>query len=108
MLFNTSLPIAFESSKSKFSLSSEDSAAMTMETSIGQGKTMVSPLHMLLVTSAICNDGVLMKPYLVDHTENVDGVVVSSNSQSQYSALLSQNESDMLESLMSAAVSYGT
>ena len=39
---------------------------------------------------------------------DVDGVVVSSNSQSQYSALLSQNESDMLESLMSAAVSYGT
>ena len=108
MLFNTSLPIAFESSKSKFSLSADDSAAMTMETCIGQGKTMVSPLHMLLVTSAICNDGVLMRPYMVDHTENIDGIVVDSNEPSKYSTLLTQEESDMLEGLMSAAVSYGT
>ena len=31
-----------------------------METSIGQGKTLVTPLHMALITSAIANDGVLM------------------------------------------------
>ena len=35
-------------------------------TAIGQGKTLVTPLHMALVVSAIANDGVLMKPYLID------------------------------------------
>ena len=35
-----------------------------METGIGQGKTLVSPLHMMLVASAIDNDGTLMTPYM--------------------------------------------
>ncbi len=50
-----------------------------METGIGQGKTLVSPLHMLLVTSAVANKGMVMKPYLTDHIENAAGDTISSS-----------------------------
>ena len=56
MLFNQNLPIAFESGKSSFSLNKNDSNAMAMETGIGQGKTLVSPLHMALIASAVEKD----------------------------------------------------
>lgn len=32
----------------------------------GQGTVQVTPLHMAMIASAVANDGVLMKPYLVD------------------------------------------
>ena len=60
MLFNTALPTDFESSKSSFVLEPGDSDSAVMETSIGQGKTLVTPFHMALIASAIANDGVLM------------------------------------------------
>ena len=66
MLFNTALPTDFESSKSSFVLEPGDSDSAVMETSIGQGKTLVTPFHMALIASAIANDGVLMKPYVID------------------------------------------
>jgi peptidoglycan glycosyltransferase len=47
-----------------------------MQAAIGQGTTQITPLHLNMITSAIANGGVLMKPYLVDHVENVDGTIV--------------------------------
>ncbi len=108
MLFNKNLPIEFESKSSKFSLDNNASTSLTMETCIGQGKTLVSPLHMCMVSAAICNDGELMKPYLVDHTENSNGVVINQNSPEKYSNLISQDEADLLETLMQATVTDGT
>jgi peptidoglycan glycosyltransferase len=108
LLFNKDLPIAFESSKSRFSLAEGDSASMVMETGIGQGKTLVSPLHMLLLVSAIDNDGVLMTPYLVDHTENPAGISVSETAQKEYGSLMTADEAGLLQQYMRAVVTDGT
>lgn len=108
LLFNKDLPIAFESSKSKFALKSSDSAALTMQTCIGQGNTMVSPLHMAMVAGSICNKGVLMTPYLVDHTQNANGVIVSENEPVVNRTLMSKKEAKVLESFMEAVVTEGT
>ncbi len=108
LLFNQELPISFPSSKSQFALTETDDVAMVMETSIGQGKTLVSPLHMCLVASAIANEGVLMKPYLVDHTENVDGVEVIAYSPEEYKKLFTKAECDFLNPLLDAVVRNGT
>ncbi len=108
LLFRRELPIALESGVSSISISSGNSNSMIMETGIGQGKTLVSPLHMLLVTSAIANDGVLMTPYLADHVENYKGVLVESNQPKEYGALLSKDEAALLQDYMRAAVEEGT
>lgn len=108
LLFNKNLPIAFESSRSSFSLSKKDSNAMVMETGIGQGKTLVSPLHMLLTASAIDNDGILMTPYLVDHTQNASGVEVSTNEPKGYTKLMTEPEAHFLQEYMRSVVTSGT
>ena len=76
LMFDKTLPGNFETSKSQFKLTDESPESMKMQTAIGQGETLVTPLHMLLITSAIANDGILMKPYVVDHTENENGIEV--------------------------------
>lgn len=108
LLFNQDLPVAFESAQSKFSLKSSDVDALTMQTAIGQGNTTVSPLHMAMVAGSICNKGILMTPYLVDHIENADGVVVRENEPTENSTLMSTKEAKVLEAFMEAVVTEGT
>lgn len=108
MLFNQDLPIAFESGRSSFHLSDTDTSALVMETGIGQGKTMVSPLHMLLVASAIANDGVLMRPYLTERTQNASGIEVSANEPTEYGELMSGKEAALLQEYMRSVVTDGT
>ncbi len=108
LLFNHNLPIAFESGVSSFTISDNDSSSLIMETGIGQGKTLVSPLHMALITSAIANEGVMMTPYLIDHTENYEGIIVDSNKPKEYKTLFTKDEADFLQEYMKAVVEEGT
>lgn len=108
LLFNQPLPINFEYNKSKASFKENDSAFMKMETAIGQGETVVSPLHMLLVASAIDHDGILMKPYLIDHTENYNGITVTKTYKQKYGRLMTAQEAELLASFMGTTVTEGT
>lgn len=108
LLFNQNLPISFESGVSSLQISDDDSAAFCMETGIGQGKTLVSPLHMLLVTSAIANDGTLMRPYFIERIENYNGELVEKTEQKEYKSLLSEEDARFLQEYMQEVVENGT
>ena len=108
MLFNMSLPIAFPSGKSSFRLTGEDGEALLMETAIGQGLTLVSPLHMALVAAAIDNAGVLMRPYLTDRTESASGALVDQNEPKEYRTLMAADEAEFLREYLRAVVTDGT
>ena len=79
-----------------------------MMTAIGQGETQVSPYHMAMIVSAIANGGTLMKPYMIDHVENVGGQTVKKFLPSAYGTLMSANDAQFLTHLMSQVVEIGT
>ena len=79
-----------------------------METGIGQGKTLVSPLHMAMIASAIDNDGILMRPYLVSLVQNDSGVQVTGNTPQEYGRLMTEKETALLQKYMRAVVTEGT
>lgn len=109
LLFNTDLPLKISNSKqSSFSVSHEDTNARTMQTAIGQGKTLVTPMHMALIASAVCNDGNLNKPYIVEKVENVNGIEIESFSPESYGSIMSAEEANQLEELMRYVVMSGT
>ena len=58
--------------------------------------------------SLICNDGNLMRPYLVDHTENASGALVEQNKPASYKQIMSKDQAAFLQNLMAAVVSDGT
>lgn len=108
LLFNSQLPCDFAYSKSSFVLAPGDSKWDIMQSSIGQGKTLVSPYHLALVMCAIANDGILMKPYAVDKITNANGVEVSANKPQEYARLLTQKKAARLQQYLKATVTQGT
>jgi len=109
MLFSQDLPIDFVYSKSAVEISEELNVNEMMQTSIGQGKTQITPIHLNMITSAIANDGVLMSPYLVDHVESADGEIVKSfKPQTYQDKLMSTEEAQILQQMMEAVVEEGT
>lgn len=76
LLFNKKLPSVMDYTKSSFVLDAKSGSAEIMMTAMGQGKTMVSPYHMALITETIANGGTLMQPYYVDKVTNYTGTEV--------------------------------
>ncbi len=107
-LFNDSLPTSLQHSSSSFSLSSSASYGEIMQTAIGQGETLVTPLHMALITSTVANGGIMMRPYLLDYIEASDGTLVSKNSAVKYKRLMTTEEASVLNEYMEETVISGT
>lgn len=108
LLFGEKLPLTLTYSKSSVQVSESMGDAEMMQTSIGQGKTQITPVHLNMITSAIANGGVLMKPYVIDHVENDTGSVVKTFKPSEYKRLMSEEEADKLTELLTAVVEEGT
>lgn len=108
LLFNKKLPLEFAYHTSKFSLEKKSTVPLTMQTSIGQGNTLVSPMHMAMITCAIANGGVVMKPNLIDGVNNFQGERVSRNTPEVYKQILTDNEANILTELMKRVVESGT
>lgn len=109
LLFDAELPLAFPYSKSSFRLKASDPEALHMMTAIGQGDTLVTPMHMAMLLSAVVNDGVLMTPRFLDRTESYTGaMVVERYPIVEYGALMTAQEAEILQSYLRAVVEEGT
>ena len=108
LMFNSELPVDFPYKKSKFVLNNKSGTFETMQTVIGQGKTLVSPLHLAMIASTIANSGTLMKPYLIDEVQNYTGKTVKKYSPVKVKQLFSKGETETLKEFMEGVVTYGT
>lgn len=108
LLFNSKLPIDLPYNKSKFTLEKNDADELTMQTAIGQGNTLVTPMHMAMIVSAIANDGELMKPQFVEKIESYTGSTVKTYAPKSVDQLMTKEEAQILEGLMRGVVSEGT
>ena len=79
-----------------------------MQTAIGQGNTLITPLHNAMIVSTVANAGIMMKPYVVDHIENADGGMVKRYSPQIYSKPMTPGESEFISEMMRLVVTDGT
>lgn len=107
-LFNTELPVSIACKQSSFVIDDTSKDKDMPQTAIGQGKTMITPIHNAMITAAIANGGILMKPYLIDRRENAYSEVLSKTVPSEYGTLMSQKEAAQLTEYMRAVVEEGT
>ena len=108
LLFNQKLPTDLPTVKSSFSLSDSDSEWKIGATSIGQGDTVMTPLHAAMLAAAIANDGELMKPYLIDNVTSADGNEIKQNTPESAGTLMTSSEAALLQEMMEAVVNEGT
>ena len=71
-----------------------------MQVAIGQGRTEVSPLHMNMITMAVANKGVLMRPYLIEDVCTAEGKTLRQYSPTEQGTLLDEETADYLRRLM--------
>lgn len=108
LLFNQELPIPLAYSKTSVELHADSSDEDVIQTSIGQGKTQITPMQLNLITAAIANSGSLMQPYLIERVESADGKILEENTPKTWRQLLTAEESGLLTSLMEDVVKEGT
>ena len=108
LMFNQELPVSIVYSKSSAQYTKDMTTDVIMQLSIGQGTTAVSPMHINLITNAVANGGMLMKPYLVQEIKCDDGTVVKSFSPENYKRLMTEKEAENLTSVMEQVVGKGT
>jgi peptidoglycan glycosyltransferase len=76
--------------------------------SIGQFNTAATPLQMAMVTSAIANNGTLMKPYMVDELQAPNLDTIEKTDPQEMSKPLSPENAQILQSMMETVVKDGT
>ena len=68
--FNAELPFEIKMAKSQYSNSeSIETEIQLADSGYGQGQVLVNPLHLACIYSAFCNEGNIIKPYLVYQNE---------------------------------------
>ena len=108
LLFDKELPIKYNYTQSSVHMEEGMDSEEIIQTSIGQGKTQITPLHLNMITCAIANDGVLMKPYTVDYVKNSIGNIVKQYNPSTYGKIMTEEESHILTDMMNSVVNEGT
>jgi len=106
--FNRDLSYPIERGKSSFTLSTDASAFDIIQTAIGQGRTLVTPLHMCMVTSAIANGGQMMKPYVMSRRISATGSAISLSLPEPLGQVFGAEVAEMLTEMMIEAVEEGT
>lgn len=103
---NKKIPFDLPTSTSKLptNLGKTDLAA----TSIGQGKLLVTPLNMALVSGSIANDGKMMKPILVKNVISPRGNVIKTKHPEVLSEVTSEGNAEEVKSMMVEVVNSGT
>ena len=103
--------------KSDFELSSETpslgydkkmSKTEIASVAIGQGKVLATPLLMAQVCAAIANDGVIMKPYIVDKAVASNGIVTANGKSEILSRAVSPSSAALVTEYMKEVVESGT
>ena len=62
------------------------------ETGIGRGRTMMTPLHNMMIAASVANDGVMMTPYIVDSISDSEGRTVVKNKPTEAGTVMSAEE----------------
>ncbi|MFF5247226.1 peptidoglycan D,D-transpeptidase FtsI family protein [Streptosporangium sp. NPDC000095] len=85
----------------------EDQAALA-QASIGQRSNQMTPLQMAMIAAGIANNGVVMKPYLVDKIADAEGGEIESADPDELDTAMSEDSARKLQEMMVNVVNKGT
>ncbi|HXH89852.1 MAG TPA: penicillin-binding transpeptidase domain-containing protein [Gaiellaceae bacterium] len=74
----------------------------------GQERLLVTPLQMAMVSAAIANDGVVMRPYVVDRILGPKGAIVTRTKLDELGRAVKPETAQAVASMMEAVVESGT
>jgi len=106
-MFNANIPFDLKTAKSIFP-GKVDSEPELGASAIGQGKVLVTPLNMVMVASAIGNQGEMVKPILVREIIDSNNRVLRKNKTEVLSRVTTPEIAEQIKSMMIDVVEKGT
>jgi peptidoglycan glycosyltransferase len=106
--FNQELQLDIKSKQSRIPASNTMDKLEVAWTAVGQGRLLATPLQMALVTSAIANNGKIMRPRLVKEVRAYNGQVVKKFKPRLWLRPLSSSPAATIKDLMREVVKRGT
>jgi penicillin-binding protein A len=103
--FGEELAIPLKSTPSVYPENLDD--AQTALTSFGQFDVRVTPLQMAMVSAAIANTGIEMKPYLVDQIFTSNLTLLEEGKPTELRRSITTSSAERLKTMMIASVSSG-
>lgn len=108
LLFDSELPLDLEYNKSHTPITVGAEDFDVVQGSIGQGKTLMTPMHMNMITACIANKGVMMRPMFVDRVENFNGEVMKTYQPTVYATLVDEKTAAAVSDYMHSVITEGT
>ena len=108
MMFGEELPFELPSARSRVDLAADTPTAQMLQIAIGQGTTSMSPLHLNMITAAVANGGVIMRPYVVQSVRTASGSVIRETAPSEYRRVMEEGTAAQMRLLMEDVVKEGT
>ena len=108
LMFNRKLPYDLPCETSYVGLDENTGTESMIQISIGQGTTVMTPLHMNMLTCAIANGGVLMEPYIIDSVTDSSNTAIKSYKPTAYGSLMSADVAANLTAMMQEVCRTGT
>jgi len=78
------------------------------KTAAGFGDVKVTALHASMISAAVANDGVMMRPFIVESLVRPDGTNVSSQNGAAIATVTSAGVADLLSQMMYTTTTEGT
>ena len=104
--FNSRIPFEAPLEMSKFELPDDD--YLVARTAAGFGEVTLSPLHAAVLTGAIGNHGLMMKPYLIEQVTDAKGAVRFQAQPTPLRTSILRSTSQELLNMMQSTVEVGT
>ncbi len=108
LMFNQKLPLDYNYSVASIDMNRNISDDDLTQICIGQGKACITPVQLNMITNAIANDGILMKPRVLDRITDADGNIIKEYKDEEYGELMTATEAGSLKELMTSVVEEGT
>lgn len=105
---NKDIPFDLPVIKSKFDYKGNMGKTEIAASGIGQGKVLMTPLNMALITSTIANNGDMVEPRLVNEILSKDGKVLNKIEPKLISSPLDLQQANNLKDMMVSVVESGT
>lgn len=104
--FNEDIPtVGFSLKQSSFPTLSSYELGNIAQSGIGQGSVQATPTQMALVAATVANDGVMMRPYLVNKVVDSEGNTIQQTQVQQYKQIISSANDAIIKNAMAYVVS---
>jgi peptidoglycan glycosyltransferase len=106
-LFNRDIPFDLPVDVSTINIPDDDFGLAEISSGFNK-KTLISPLHAVLLVSAIANKGIVMAPWLVDRISDEAGHIVYKSKPSVLATPINRGTAEDMKVLMRDTIRYGT